>query len=128
MFGERFQMPVDIITDESEGAIATARTATSVGTIMAMAEVMLEERRLALRGLHVHGEDVGVNELGVSGLRRMVAKVMEDLDVDEIVIEGAVRVTGAGPGRTPRRLQFTRKIPAENRAGQDQGGGGIGSG
>ena len=121
-------MPIDIVAEESEGAIATARITTSLETIMAMAEVMLEERRLALRGLHVHGEDIGVNELGVSGLRRMVAEVMEDLDVDEIVIEGAVRVTGAGPGRTPRRLQFTRKIPAENRAGQDQGGGGIGSG
>jgi hypothetical protein len=117
MFAERFQMPVDIITDESEGAIATARITTSVGTIMAMAEVMLEERRLALRGLHVHGEDVGVNELGVSGLRRIVVQVMEDLDVDEIVIEGAVRVTGAGPGRTPRRLRFARKVPPEKRAG-----------
>jgi hypothetical protein len=120
-------MPIDIVADECEGAIATARITTSLETIMAMAEVMLEERRLALRGLHVHGEDIGVNELGVSGLRRMVAEVMEDFD--EIVIEGTVRVTGAGPGRTPRRLRFTRKIPAEKRAGQDQGGGGgIGSG
>ena len=59
-------MPIDIIADESEEAIATARIATSIGTIMAMAEVMLEERRLILRELHVHGEDVGVNELGVS--------------------------------------------------------------
>ena len=58
-------MPIDIVADESEGAIATARITTSLGTIMAMAEVMLEERRLALRGLHVHGEDIGVNELGV---------------------------------------------------------------
>ena len=52
-------MPVDIIADESEGAIATARITTSAGTIMAMAEVAVEGRRLTLRGLHVHGEDVG---------------------------------------------------------------------
>jgi len=122
-------MPVDIIADESEGAIATARITTSAGTIMAMAEVALEGRRLTLRGLHIHGEDVGMNELGVSGLRRMVAEAMEDLDVDEIVIEGAVRVSGAGPGRTPRRLRFTRKIPAEKRSRQDQSAGsGTGSG
>jgi hypothetical protein len=110
-------MPIDIIADDREGAIATARIATSVGTIMAMAEVMLEERRLILRGLHVHGEDVGVNELGAAGLRRIVAQVMEDLDVDEIVIEGVVRVSGAGPGRTPRRLRFARKVSPEKRAG-----------
>jgi hypothetical protein len=122
-------MPIDIIADDREGAIATARIATSVGTIMAMAEVMLEERCLTLCGLHVHCEDVGMNELGVSGLRRMVADVMEDLDVDEIVIEGAVRVSGAGPGRTPRRLRFTEKIHAQKRSRQDQGAGsGTGSG
>jgi hypothetical protein len=106
-------MPVEIIADESEGAIATARITTSSGTIMAMAEVSLDNRCLTLRGLHVHGENVGTNELGVSGLRRVVTEAMEDLDVDEIVIEGAIRVTGAGPGRTPRRLRFTRKIPAQ---------------
>jgi hypothetical protein len=106
-------MAVDIIADESEGTIATARVTTSVGTIMVMAEVALEGRFLTLRGLHVHGEGVGMNELGISGLRRIVAEAMEDLDVDEIVIEGAVRVTGASPGRTPRRLRFARKIPPE---------------
>src|SRR5258708_34534808 len=116
-------MRVDIIVDESEGAIATARITTSVGTIMAMAEVVLEGRCLTLRGLHVHGEDIGANELGVSGLRRIVAEAMEDLDVDEIIIEGAVRITGAGPGRTPRRLRFARKVPPENRAGQGHGAG-----
>jgi hypothetical protein len=122
-------MAVDIIADESEGTIATARVTTSVGTIMAMAEVALEGRSLTLRGLHVHGEGVGMNELGISGLRRIVAEAMEDLDVDEIVIEGAVRVTGAGPGRTPRRLWFAPKVPPEKRAGQNHGsGGGVGSG
>jgi hypothetical protein len=77
---------------------------------MVMAEVMLEGRCLVLRGLHVHGVDVGVNELRVAGLRRMVREVMEDLDVDAIVIEGSVRTTGADPGRTPRLLRFARKV------------------
>jgi hypothetical protein len=73
-------MPVDIIADESEGAIATARVTTSAGTIMVMVEVALERRRLTLRGLHVHGEDVGINELGISGLRRMVTEAMDRRD------------------------------------------------
>jgi hypothetical protein len=122
-------VPIDIIADDSEGAIVTARITTSAGTIMAMAEVALEGRCPTLRGLHVRGEDVGANELGVSGLRRIVTQVLEELDVDEIVIEGAVLVTGAGPGRTPRRLWFAPKVPPEKRAGQNHGsGGGVGSG
>jgi len=103
-------MIIDIIGEQSEGAVATARVETAAGTIMVMAEVALEGRCLTLRGLHVHGIDVGANELRVAGLRRMVQEIMEDLNVDEIVIEGSVRTTGAGPGRTPRRLRFARKV------------------
>jgi hypothetical protein len=103
-------MIIDIIGDQSEGAVATAQIETAAGTIMVMAEAALEGRCLTLFGLHIHGVDVGANELRVAGLRRMVQEVMEDLNVDEIVIEGAIRTTGAGPGRTPRRLRFAWKI------------------
>jgi hypothetical protein len=106
-------MVIDIIGEQSEGAVATATIETAVGTIMVMAEVALEGRCLTLRGVHVQGEDVGVNELRVVGLRRLIQEVMEDLDVDEIVIEGSVRTTGAGPGRTPRPLRFARKVSPE---------------
>src|ERR1700736_1933695 len=41
----------------------------------------------------------------------------KELGVDEIVIVGAVRTTGANPGRAPRPLRFTRKIPAPGRPG-----------
>jgi hypothetical protein len=103
-------MAIDIVGEQSEGAVATARIQTAGGTIVVMAELALEGSCLTLRGLHVHGEDVGVNELGFAGLRRMVREIMEDLDVDEIVIEGSVRTTGSGPGLTPRPLRFARKI------------------
>jgi hypothetical protein len=103
-------MAIDIIGEQSEAAVATARIETTVGTIVVMAEVTMEGRCLMLRGLHVHGIDVGVNELRVAGLRRVVREFMEDLNVDEMVIEGSVRTTGAGPGRTPRPLRFARNV------------------
>jgi hypothetical protein len=103
-------MPIEIVRELSEREIATAKVETSVGVLTVMAEVLLDGRRLILPGLHLHGENVGVNELGVAGLRRMVREVMEELDVDEIVIGGSVRTTGAGAGRAPRELRFARKV------------------
>jgi hypothetical protein len=105
-------MIIDIIGEQTEGSVATARIETAAGTIMIMAEVTVDDRCLTLRGLHLHGIDVGANELGVAGLRQIVEEVMENLNVDEIVIEGSIRTTGAGPGRTPRRLRFARKVSA----------------
>jgi len=83
------------------------------GMIEILAEIALDGRHLTLGGLHVYGINVDANDLGIGGIRRIVREVMEDLNVDQITIEGAVRATGAGPGRTPRHLRFTRKVPAE---------------
>jgi hypothetical protein len=93
--------------------VVLARIATAIGTLVVMAEVELADRALILRGLHIQGEDVGVNELGVLGVRHMVRDAMEELDVDEIIVEGAARTTGANPGRRPGRLRFTRKVSPE---------------
>jgi hypothetical protein len=99
--------------EEAGGTVIFARIETSVGAIEILAEIALDGRHLTLGGLHVYGIDVDTNDLGIGGLRRIVREVMEDLNVDQITIEGAVRATGAGPGRTPRPLRFTRKVPAE---------------
>jgi hypothetical protein len=112
-------MVIDIIGEQSEGTVATARIETADGTIMVMAEVAIEGRCLMLRGLHVHDIDVGVNELRVAGLRRIVREFMEDLNVDEMVIEGFVRTAGAGPGRTPRPLRFARDVSPAKRTVHD---------
>jgi hypothetical protein len=105
---------IDLIGDQSEGSIVTAAIKTAAGTIKVMAEVILEDPCLILRRFHIEGVDVGVNDIRPAGLRRMVQEVMEELDVQEIIMEGSRRTTGANPGRTPRRLRFTRKVsPAE---------------
>jgi hypothetical protein len=107
------------ILEEAGGAVILARIETSVGTLDVPAEAALEGRRLTLAGLHVYGIDVAANDLGVGGIRRIVREVMEELDVDEITIEGAIRTTGAGPGRAPRRLRFTRPISSHEQTRDD---------
>src|SRR5580704_7782628 len=109
-------MPIEIIRDQSDETIVVARITTTVGSILVMAEVALAEGVLTLSGVHVQGDDVSANEVGVPGLRRIIQEAMEELGVDEIVIVGSVRTSGANPGRAPRPLRFTRKIPAQDRA------------
>jgi len=101
-------MTIQLLEEESD--VVVARLETAIGTLLVMAEIELVESLLILRGLHIQGENVGVNELGVIGIRRIIRDTMEHLNVDAIVIEGAIRTTGASPGRRPRRLRFTRKI------------------
>jgi hypothetical protein len=103
-------MIVDFISEQSEGSIATVAIKTAAGTIKIMTEVALEGRCLILLGLHIEGVDVRPNHIRGAGLRRIAQEVMEELDVDEIIIAGSVRTSGANPGRTPRRLRFARKV------------------
>ena len=68
--------------------------------------VHLDGRSAVLRRLDIQG--AGPNTLGVAGLRGLAQWLMELLDVDELRIEGAVRTSGAGPGRRPAPLVFRR--------------------
>ena len=106
---------IEIIREQSDENIVVPRVATTAGTILVMAEVELLGGTLVLSGVHVQGEDVKANEVGVAGLRCIIREAMEELGVDEVVLVGAVRTTGATPGRAPRPLRFTRKISAQGR-------------
>jgi hypothetical protein len=64
-------------------------------------------RARSLRQLHVQGP--GANAIGPGNLRSLAEVVMERLDFDALEIEGALRTTGASPGRRPRPLRFTRR-------------------
>src|SRR5688500_18121847 len=64
-------------------------------------------RARSLRLLHVHAP--GANAIGPGNLRSLAEVVMERLDFDALEIEGALRTTGASPGRRPRPLRFTRR-------------------
>jgi hypothetical protein len=65
-----------------------------------VADVELDRRCAVLRGLHILG--AGPNTMGPGALRGLMRWAKEQLDVDELRIEGATRTSGARPGRVPR--------------------------
>ncbi len=101
----RIDIRIDV--DATDDPIVTVDIVTTIGVLSTMGVVMLNERSLTIEGTHVAGLTPG--RLGAAGLRRLMQKVMESLDVDEIIVAGAVRTTGARPGHRPRPLRFSRK-------------------
>ena len=72
----------------------------------------VSSRSIALSQVHLYG--AGPNTLGPQALNEAVRAVMVAFDVDEMVIDGGLRVTGAASGavgtgpRRPKRLHFKR--------------------
>jgi hypothetical protein len=108
---------IEIVLDDelTDGAIATVRILMPLGELLVMAEAEQKERELVLRRLHIQGETLGPNDLGPARLRQLVRAVMERMDFDAIIIEGATRTSGARRGRVPRTLRFARRVPAARR-------------
>jgi len=100
----------DLDPKATEHPVVTARFSTPAGVVLVMAEVDEDEARrtLILTGAHIQSE-AGPHAFGIAHLRLMARVAMERLDYDEIIISGAVRTTGANPGRRPRPLRFTRR-------------------
>ena len=105
-----------IVLLDEDSDVVFARIETPVGALLVVTKVEFAGSALILRELHVQGEDVEINQLRATGIRRIVRDVMETLDVDELIIEGAIRTSGAGPGRRPRRLRFCRTVSAQEQS------------
>jgi hypothetical protein len=99
-----------LIDDATDHPVATARITTPSGVLYAMAEPIAAGRVLILRGVHMHGEGAGANAIGHANLKVLARTVMERMDFDELVVEGAVRTTGANPGHRPGPLRFRRRV------------------
>jgi hypothetical protein len=78
------------------------RLASGPQQIEIVADIEVDRRRVVLHRLHVSG--AGPNTMGPATLRRLLRWAKEQLDVDELRIEGAARTSGANPGRIPRAL------------------------
>jgi hypothetical protein len=61
-------------------------------------------RRAYVTDVHIHGP--GANLFGTASLREFINVVKGIIDVDTIYVTGAVRTTGANPGRKPNPLVF----------------------
>lgn len=105
----------EFVSETTSGAVVTADISTPAGMLRVMAELEEHDRTLVLRGFHIE-LTVKPNSVGLHNLRTLAQVVMERMDYDELVIEGATRTTGAGPGRLPGRIRFTRRdVPAPSK-------------
>jgi hypothetical protein len=108
----RDQIRFDLEDATTQHPVATVSIETPVGRLSVIAEVARLAGTLMLLGLHVQSETVDVNAIGPGNLRLIVHAFMELMDLDELVVTGGFRTTGARPGRTPRERRFTRRRPA----------------
>ena len=97
-------MPVTIL--DQDGDTVEASIPSPVGPLIVICRVALQDGRLVLYDLHVHGPGPGA--LGPVALRTIVREVMEQFDVRMLEIRGFARTTGAAPGRIPGPLVFRR--------------------
>jgi hypothetical protein len=78
------------------------------------AELELRGTTMVLKGMHV--QDLRPKVVGAANLAVIARMVMERMDLDGLVIKGAVRSPGANPGRRPRDIRFSRRVRAARRA------------
>lgn len=99
---------IDLIDEASEGEVVTVRVSAAGAALFMMGEIREDGKRLVLGDVHVSSEGTNPNEVGVCNLRQVARAVMEIGGYDEIVVEGAVRTTGAHPGHRPGSIRFSR--------------------
>jgi hypothetical protein len=96
----------DFVDELTSDPVVTVLVSTPGGTLTFMAEPSTQGTTLVLRA--VHAQDAHPNAVGAANLRIVARALMERLDIDGLFIEGAVRTSGANPGRRPRPIRFTR--------------------
>lgn len=103
---------IEIVFDDfgTDDPVVTAEVTTPAGRLQVMATVTRIGRTLEFDGLHIHGENLALGVVGGGRLLQVLRALLEKLDVDEIIVRGAVRTTGARPGHQPRIIRVARKI------------------
>jgi hypothetical protein len=103
--------PVEItfeIEEGDDGQVAIVIITTPEGEIELLAEFHEVAGGLRLIGAHIFSA-MRANTLSIARIRQIAAAAMERLGYDAIEVEGAVRTSGASPGRKPSVLRFTRE-------------------
>lgn len=100
----------------TDDPVITLIVDTPAGRMPFVAELVVTGQTLLLKGVHV--QDLQPNVVGPANLRVIARALMERMEFDEIVVEGAVRTTGANPGRRPSVLRFTRTLRPAPAGGQ----------
>ena len=100
----------EIVDDMTYDPVVTLSVETPAGVLKFMAEPIQQGNTLILQGTHVQG--LSPNAIGAGNLMVMAQAVMERMELDGLVVEGALRTTGANPGHRPRVLRFARRLRA----------------
>jgi hypothetical protein len=105
-------MPADIsfeiVDDSTSDPVVTVIASTPNGTSQLTAEPEVQGTTLVLRGTHIQG--AYANAVGGGNLRILAQALMERMDFHGLLVEGAIRTTGANPGHRPRVVRFTRRV------------------
>ncbi|MGO9742067.1 MAG: hypothetical protein ACLPN5_11240 [Roseiarcus sp.] len=102
------EIAITLVDELSTGVIATIRVEVVGIALLIMGEIVEDRERLVVTGVHVSSRGVKPNEIGLADLRQLAQAVMEVGGYDEIVVQGALRTTGAHPGHRPRPIRFAR--------------------
>jgi hypothetical protein len=105
----------DMADDLTSDPVVTIVVSTPDGRLRFMAEPEMIGSTLVLH--HVHIQDAWANAIGVANLKLLARTVMERMALDGLVVEGALRTTGANPGRRPGILRFSRHVRTAPPAG-----------
>ena len=89
---------------------------TPVGLIRIMGELVEVGRRIVVREAHIESETPGKSSvvpagIGVGALIAIARAFLEEVDADEVIVEGGVRTTGRGKGRRPKPFRYARRHP-----------------
>ncbi len=80
---------------------------TPLGEMRLVADIRVVNHVLYADGVHVGGLSPG--PLGRAGLNTIGRKMLEIAGVDQIVIQGRARTTGANKGRIPQPIRFPKR-------------------
>lgn len=110
---------IEIILDSdmSESPYFIIDVNTPDARLQIMGKFEIGSDYLIVTGLHIGGDPTVT--WGWPKLRGLGRAIAEKLDVDYIDIHGAVRTTGANPGRRPRSVRLTRPSAPELSAGSE---------
>jgi hypothetical protein len=102
------EIAFDLVADLTDDPVMTVFITTPDGVLTVTGEPVERGATLVVRGIHMQG--AGSNAIGNGNLMVMAQALLERMDYDGLEVEGAVRTTGANPGRRPGPFRFRRRV------------------
>ncbi len=100
----------ELVADLTDDPVVTLFVNTPGGRFAVLGEAFEQGSLLVVRAAHIQGG--GPNTVGAGKLMVVAQALMERMDYDGLEIEGAVRTSGANPGRRPGSVRFARRAGA----------------